>query len=89
MTNRPHGTLYIGVTNDIGRRIWEHKDGTADGFTKRYGLGRLVWYERHDDINFAIQRETTMKNWRRAWKVRLIETANASWDDLSERGLLD
>ena len=89
VTNRLHGTLYIGVTNDIGRRVWDHKNGAADGFTKRYGIGRLVWYEPHDNVHLAIQREKTMKTWRRAWKVRLIETSNAGWDDLSERGLLD
>jgi putative endonuclease len=89
MTNRAHGTLYIGVTNDIGRRVWEHKGGVAEGFTKRYGLDKLVWYEPHDDIHLAIQREKTMKTWQRAWKVRLIEKTNPTWDDLSERGLLD
>ncbi len=89
MTNRRNGTLYIGVTNDIGRRVWEHKAGAIAGFTKRYGLESLVWYERHDDIEVAIQREKTMKTWRRAWKVRLIEKTNPEWEGLSERGLLD
>ncbi|MFT3811518.1 MAG: GIY-YIG nuclease family protein [Micropepsaceae bacterium] len=89
MTNRPHGTLYAGVTNDVGRRVWEHKEGVGAGFTKRYGLNRLVWYEVHDDVTLAIAREKAIKTWRRAWKVRLIESANPAWDDLSERGLLD
>ncbi len=89
MTNRPHGTLYTGVTNDVGRRVWEHKDGIAAGFTKRYGLNRLVWFEVHEDVTLAIAREKAIKTWRRAWKVRLIESVNPGWDDLSERGLLD
>lgn len=82
MTNRPNGTLYIGVTSDLPRRIWQHRDGAIEGFTKRYGLNRLVWFERHEDIRSAIQREKTMKHWPRAWKVRLILAANPGWDDL-------
>jgi putative endonuclease len=85
MTNRPNGTLYTGVTNDLARRSWEHRDGVVDGFTKRYGLKRLVYAERHDDICSAIQREKTMKHWPRAWKVRLILTDNPDWDDLYDR----
>ena len=82
MTNRPNGTLYLGVTSDLARRAWEHREGVVDGFSKRYGLKRLVWFERHDDIRAAIQREKTMKHWPRAWKVRLILSANPEWDDL-------
>ena len=82
MTNRPNGTLYLGVTSDLARRAWEHREGFVDGFSKRYGLKRLVWFERHDDIRAAIQREKTMKHWPRAWKVRLILSANPEWDDL-------
>ncbi|MDG4577237.1 MAG: GIY-YIG nuclease family protein [Defluviicoccus sp.] len=82
MTNRPNGTLYLGVTSDLARRAWEHREGVVDGFSKRYGLKRLVWFERHDDIRVAIQREKTMKHWPRAWKVRLILSANPEWDDL-------
>ena len=82
MTNRPNGTLYLGVTSDLARRAWEHRAGVVDGFSKRYGLKRLVWFERHDDIRAAIQREKTMKHWPRAWKVRLILSANPEWDDL-------
>jgi len=72
MTNRPNGTLYIGVTNDIARRAWEHREGRLDGFTKRYGLKRLVYFETFDSIVTAIPREKTMKHWPRAWKVRQI-----------------
>jgi len=82
MTNRPNGTLYLGVTSDLVRRVWEHRTGAIDGFTKRYCLNRLVWMERHDSIETAIRRERTMKHWPRAWKVRVILAANPSWDDL-------
>jgi putative endonuclease len=73
MSNRQNGTLHVGVTSDLARRAWEHREGVADGFTKRYGLKRLVYAERHDDIRPAIQREKTVKHWPRAWKVRLIK----------------
>ena len=82
MSNRPNGTLYVGVTNDIARRGWEHRTGAVPGFTKRHGLTRLVWAERYDDIRLAIQREKTLKTWPRAWKVRLIHANNPNWDDL-------
>jgi len=82
MTNRPNGTLYIGVTNDIARRAYEHRTGAADGFTKRYGLRRLVYVEQHGDILAAIQREKNLKEWPRAWKVRLIQAINPQWVDL-------
>ena len=84
MTNRPNGTLYLGVTSDIARRAWEHREGLVEGFTKRYGLTRLVYAERHDEIAAAIQRERTMKHWSRAWKVDLIVAHNPDWDDLYE-----
>jgi putative endonuclease len=84
MTNRPNGTLYLGVTNDIARRAYEHREGLVAGFTKRYGLKRLVWYEVHESIVVAIQREKTMKHWPRRWKVRLILALNPKWDDLYE-----
>ena len=84
MSNRRNGTLYVGVTSDLSRRIWEHREGLIDGFTKRYGLKRLVYYEWHDDIRLAIQRETSMKHWPRAWKVRLIHVMKPNWDDLYE-----
>ncbi len=84
VTNRPSGTLYLGVTNNLARRVWEHRTGIHEGFTKRYGLKRLVWYEAHDEIELAIQREKTMKHWSRAWKVRLILDINPDWRDLYE-----
>ena len=85
MTNEPNGTLYIGVTSDLPRRAWQHREGLIDGFTKRYGLTRLVFFERHDDIRTAIQREKNLKRWPRAWKVRLIVATNPGWDDLYDR----
>jgi putative endonuclease len=84
VTNRPNGTLYIGVTTDLARRIWEHREGLMDGFTKRYGLKRLVYVEPHVDISSAIQRERNMKHWPRTWKVRLILATNSAWRDLYE-----
>src|ERR1700747_2142218 len=83
VTNRPNGTLYVGVTSDIARRAWEHREGVVDGFTKKYGLHRLVYFESHYEIVTAIRREKTMKHWPRAWKVRLILDANPGWKDLS------
>ncbi|HEX9491185.1 MAG TPA: GIY-YIG nuclease family protein [Stellaceae bacterium] len=85
MTNRPNGALYVGVTSDLARRAWEHREGTSDGFTKRYGLKRLVFAEHHEDIRAAIQREKNLKHWPRAWKVRLIRTENPDWVDLYDR----
>jgi len=76
------GTLYIGVTNDLVRRFYEHKAKLADGFTKKYGVDRLVYFEQFDDIENAIRREKRLKKWNRAWKIRLIEKANPNWDDL-------
>ena len=84
VTNRPNGTLYLGVTSNLARRGWEHREGVIDGFTKQYGLKRLVWYEPFEDIRTAIQREKTMKHWPRAWKVRLILDMNPAWRDLYE-----
>ncbi|MBL1257316.1 GIY-YIG nuclease family protein [Methylocystis sp. Sn-Cys] len=84
VTNRPNGTLYLGVTSNLARRGWEHREGVLDGFTKQYGLKRLVWYEPFEDIRTAIQREKTMKHWPRAWKVRLILDLNPEWRDLYE-----
>jgi putative endonuclease len=82
VTNRPNGTLYIGVTSDLARRAWEHRDGVVEGFTKRYGLKRLVYAEYHDDIRSALQREKTMKHWKRSWKIELIAAQNPEWHDL-------
>ena len=82
MTNRPNGTLYVGVTSDLARRVSEHRDGVADSFTRTYGLKRLIYFEHHDDIRAAIQREKNLKHWPRAWKVRLVHAENPNWDDL-------
>lgn len=82
MTNRPDGTLYVGVTNDIVRRAYQHRTGAIPGFTKRYGLHRLVHCEWHEDIRSAIQREKNIKEWPRAWKTRLIMQANPAWRGL-------
>ena len=76
------GTLYIGVTNNLLRRSYEHKSGELSGFTKQYAVHRLVYYEPHNDIEAAIRREKRLKKWNRAWKVRLIEENNPNWDDL-------
>jgi putative endonuclease len=82
LASRKHGTLYIGVTNDIARRVWEHRQGCGSRFVKRYRVTRLVYVETHSEIACAIQREKTMKEWPRAWKIRLIERANPEWEDL-------
>jgi len=84
LTNKPDGILYTGVTRDIVRRAWEHREGMVPSFTRRYGVKRLVWCEHHDTISSAIQRERNMKHWPRAWKVRLILAMNPEWDDLYE-----
>ena len=82
LTNKRNGTLYVGVTNDIARRTWEHREGLNDSFTKRYGTKKLVYVEPHDDIKQAIAREKNLKKWRRAWKLDLIEKENPDWRDL-------
>jgi len=82
MTNRRDGTLYVGVTSDIVQRVWQHREGLVEGFTKRYGLKRLVYVERHDTIQAAIVRERRLKHWPRAWKIHLIQTGNPDWNDL-------
>lgn len=80
-----NGTLYTGVTGDLLSRIWQHRNKVADGFTKRYGVHQLVWYEVHRDIYAAIAREKQIKGWNRAWKIRLIEKENSGWNDLLAR----
>ena len=85
MTNRPNGTLYVGVTGNLARRVWEHREGVADGFTKRYGLKRLVYVEHHQNMRAAIQRERNLKHWPRAWKAALIGAENPGWDDPYDR----
>jgi putative endonuclease len=82
MTNRRNSTLYIGVTSDLVRRRYKHRNGLLRGFTKQYGLKQLVYFEQHEDIRFAIQREKAIKHWPRAWKVRLIHAQNPTWRDL-------
>ena len=84
MASKRNGTLYVGVTNDIGRRAYEHRTGAVEGFTPRYGVKRLVYYELHDDIETAIGREKTVKRWPRKWKLDLIEGMNPEWSDLCE-----
>ncbi|MBP7336967.1 GIY-YIG nuclease family protein [Niveispirillum sp.] len=78
-----NGTLYIGVTSDIGRRVWEHREGLVEGFAKRYGIKTLVYYEAFERIDDAIHREKRLKKWNRAWKLELIESSNPDWNDLS------
>ncbi|MPZ10206.1 MAG: GIY-YIG nuclease family protein [Kiloniellaceae bacterium] len=85
LASRKHGTLTIGVTNDIARRVWEDRQGLGSRFVKRYRVTRLVHVEPHEEIARAIQREKTMKEWPRAWKIRLIERANPEWADLYDR----
>ncbi len=82
MTNKPNGTLYIGITSDIVKRIYEHKNKLIDGFTKKYNLNKLVYYEVYDEINEAIKREKQLKSWKRDWKIELIEKMNNDWNDL-------
>jgi putative endonuclease len=82
MTSRPNGTLYVGVTGNLARRIFEHREGLVEGFTRTYGLKRLVYVEEHASILGAIQREKNLKHWSRAWKVRLILEGNPGWADL-------
>jgi len=77
-----NGTLYIGVTSDLIKRVWQHREGLADGFTKRYGIKSLVWYEVHSEIVEAIRREKQIKKWDRAWKIELIQKVNPGWRDL-------
>jgi putative endonuclease len=83
LASRKLGTLYIGVTSDVMRRVSEHRQGLTPGFTTEYGVTRLVWMERFDDIELAIRREKQLKKWNRAWKIRLIEEANPDWSDLA------
>jgi putative endonuclease len=82
MASRKNGTLYTGVTADLARRVWEHRDKVVPGFTARYGVTRLVWYREFDDIEIAIAEEKRIKRWRRAWKIQMIERMNPEWEDL-------
>ncbi len=84
LCNKRNGTLYIGVTSNLVKRVFEHRNELAEGFSKTYGTHRLVWYERHENAESAITREKQLKKWRREWKLRLIDERNPLWDDLYE-----
>ncbi len=84
LASKRNGTLYTGVTNDLERRIFEHKNGIASKFTKKYKVYKLVYYEETDDVSYSIQREKRIKKWKRAWKIKLIEELNPNWEDLSK-----
>ena len=82
LTNRKNGTLYIGVTNNLIKRVFEHKNKVFKGFTEKYDINKLIYYECYDNIEYAIQREKRMKKWNRNWKIELIEKNNKEWKDL-------
>ena len=82
LASKRNGTLYVGVTSDLVKRIWEHKNNMVEGFTKRYMVKQLVWYELHENMESAITREKRIKDWKRAWKLELIESENPTWIDL-------
>jgi len=84
LASKRNGTLYIGVTNDLIRRMWEHKEGVAEGFTKKHGIKLLVYYEVFEDVNAAIAREKRLKKYKRQWKMNLIQQHNVEWRDLTE-----
>ncbi|MDD5342829.1 MAG: GIY-YIG nuclease family protein [Smithella sp.] len=88
LASKQNGTLYIGVTNDLERRLYEHKNNLSDGFTKRYRVHNLVYYESVNDINVALQREKQLKRWTRKWKMELIEKVNPEWSDLAKKFVL-
>ncbi|WP_203258909.1 GIY-YIG nuclease family protein [Hyunsoonleella ulvae] len=83
LSNKKNGTLYIGVTNDLERRMFEHKNKLVEGFTSKYGLDKLMYFESYQYVNDAIKREKNMKKWKRQWKINLIEEENPNWNDLS------
>ena len=82
LANKRNGTLYVGITSDLVKRIWEHKNDIIEGFTKHYNVHDLVWYELHESMESAIMREKRLKDWKRAWKLKLIESKNPDWLDL-------
>ena len=84
LCNKRYGTLYVGVTSDLVKRVWEHKQHVVPGFTTKYAVDRLVWFENHESIEEAITREKQIKEWRRGWKVNLIQAMNPEWRDLYE-----
>ncbi|GIL39289.1 GIY-YIG nuclease family protein [Roseiterribacter gracilis] len=85
LASQRNGTLYVGVTSDLRRRVWEHKSKKVAGFTEKHSVALLVWFERHEEITAAIHREKQIKRWNRAWKIRLIEAENSGWNDLYEQ----
>ena len=85
LASKRNGTLYIGVTSDLAKRVWEHKNHLVEGFTKKYGVDKLVYQETHETAESAIAREKKLKKWNRAWKIRLIEKDNPNWHDLYEK----
>ena len=84
MASQRNGTLYIGVSSDLVKRVWEHKSDLVEGFTRQYGVHTLVWYEVHEEMSAAIAREKALKEWKRIWKLQLIEAMNPEWRDLYE-----
>ncbi len=82
ITNKPYGTLYVGISSNLVQRIYQHREGMAPGFSKEHGLNRLVWYQMHQDVNEAIASEKKIKKWRRDWKVNVIQEMNPEWKDL-------
>ncbi len=82
LASKRNGTLYTGVTSNLLKRVWEHKNNLVEGFTNKYGVHTLVWYELHNTMDSAIQREKAIKNWKRAWKLKVIEKMNSHWHDL-------
>ena len=84
LASRRNGTLYVGVTSNLVKRVWEHKNDLVEGFTKKYAVHHLVWYELHDTMESAIQREKALKEWKRQWKIETIERFNPNWSDLYE-----
>ena len=85
LASRRNGTLYIGVTSDPAKRVWEHTNNVVDGFTKRYSVHTLVWFERHETMESAIAKEKAMKEWKRSWKLELIEQKNPHWRAISDQ----
>jgi putative endonuclease len=83
LANRKNGTLYVGMTDDLARRVWEHQTAAIAGFTKKYGVKTLIWYEVHETREAAFQRERQIKKWNRNWKIQLIEKTNRTWRDLT------
>ena len=84
LASKPFGTLYIGVTSNLAKRVWEHKTNVVEGFTRKYGVHILVWYEIHENMESAIGGEKALKKWNRQWKINLIQSINPDWKDLYE-----